>query len=76
MKPLLSNKQEHTSCPRCQRTFDCRAEEVSQCQCQAVALTEPQQNYIRSLYEGCLCATCLLALQTDYQSAMVQCQNR
>ncbi|UHG89885.1 cysteine-rich CWC family protein [Spirosoma oryzicola] len=63
-----SSKHEHIACPRCQRPFECRVGSINLCQCQSITLTETQQHYIRSLYEGCLCADCLCALRTDYNN--------
>ena len=59
-------KHEHVGCPRCQRHFECRVGSINLCQCQTLTLTDDQHRYIRSLYEGCLCADCLLALRTEY----------
>ncbi|WP_460995945.1 cysteine-rich CWC family protein [Spirosoma harenae] len=62
----LPSKPEHTACPRCERSFECRAGSVNLCQCQPVQLTESQRQYIGSLFQGCLCADCLRTLQAEY----------
>jgi hypothetical protein len=62
----MNAKDEHTACPRCQRVFACKVGSIRLCQCQSVQLTDPQQEYVRSLYQGCLCADCLLILRSDY----------
>ncbi|WP_223860864.1 cysteine-rich CWC family protein [Spirosoma validum] len=59
-------KHEHTACPRCQRSFECRVGSINLCQCQRVQLSDAQQHYVSSQYQGCLCADCLLALRTEY----------
>ncbi|GAB3886894.1 cysteine-rich CWC family protein [Spirosoma agri] len=61
-----TSKHEHTACPRCQRTFECRVGSINLCQCQTLTLTEEQRHYVSSLYQGCLCADCLHSLRTDY----------
>ncbi|MFD2935849.1 cysteine-rich CWC family protein [Spirosoma flavum] len=66
MSLTLTAKHEHIACPRCQRSFECRVGSINLCQCQAVQLTENQQNYVGSLYQDCLCANCLLELRTEF----------
>ncbi|MVM30808.1 hypothetical protein GO755_12270 [Spirosoma sp. HMF4905] len=66
MENQLSGKHEHTACPRCHRVFECRVGSINLCQCQAVQLTYDQLQYVRSAYQGCLCADCLLAVRTEY----------
>ncbi|MBK0380742.1 cysteine-rich CWC family protein [Mucilaginibacter segetis] len=36
------------------------------CQCSTMQLTLNEVQYISELYEGCLCAACLLELQQEY----------
>ena len=47
-------------CPRCNSLFECKSGSVLLCQCQTVALTEMQREYIASSYQNCLCPKCLL----------------
>ena len=68
MSLLLSAKQEHIACPRCQRAFACRVGSIHLCQCQALTLTGDQQQYVSSQYQGCLCADCLLVLRSEYNN--------
>ncbi|GAB3554700.1 cysteine-rich CWC family protein [Spirosoma fluminis] len=55
------------ACPRCQRTFACRAGTIGACQCQAVELTATQRHHISTLYTGCLCADCLVAVRSEHE---------
>ncbi|MVM38665.1 hypothetical protein GO730_15805 [Spirosoma sp. HMF3257] len=66
MESQLSDKHQHAACARCHRTFECRVGSINFCQCQSIQLTDDQQQYIRSTYQGCLCADCLLAVRTEY----------
>ncbi|WP_338870214.1 cysteine-rich CWC family protein [Spirosoma sp. SC4-14] len=65
---MTTNRFTHTPsvCPRCQQPFLCRAGAIQVCQCQTVSLTDAQRQFIASLFEGCLCANCLRALQSEY----------
>jgi hypothetical protein len=66
MSLISTAKHEHIACPRCQRPFECRVGSINLCQCKTLTLTDDQQDYVSSLYQGCLCADCLLALRTEY----------
>ncbi len=48
------------TCPRCGRTFICNHEDIAQCQCSRVALTDKARAAVRAQYpDKCLCADCL-----------------
>ncbi|WP_460950633.1 cysteine-rich CWC family protein [Spirosoma daeguense] len=66
MSPDCIGKHEHTGCPRCHRSFECRVGSINLCQCQSLTLTEAQRHYVSSLYQGCLCADCLRILRSEY----------
>jgi hypothetical protein len=57
---------EHKLCPRCNDTFECKCGSIQLCQCHNVALEDFHQDYIRSLYDDCLCASCLTELRRKY----------
>ncbi|MBS1512410.1 MAG: cysteine-rich CWC family protein [Bacteroidetes bacterium] len=61
----MSN-HETTYCPRCSKTFECRAGNITQCQCYGVQLTVEERAYVETLYNDCLCRTCLLQMKNDY----------
>ncbi|PUZ24459.1 Cysteine-rich CWC [Chitinophaga costaii] len=56
---------ESVDCARCGAHFECKVGNITQCQCQAVTLTDEDRRYIRTQYETCLCAKCLLALRNE-----------
>lgn len=60
------SKHDQVACPRCGTIYECKMGSINLCQCTAVQLTEEQRQYISSSFSDCLCATCLLALQTEY----------
>ncbi|MBD2754608.1 cysteine-rich CWC family protein [Spirosoma validum] len=59
-------KHDQVVCPRCETVYECKVGSINLCQCTSVELTEEQRQYIRSLFDGCLCARCLSALRTEY----------
>jgi hypothetical protein len=60
------NKHEIISCERCMKRIECKANSYTKCQCSEVRLTLNEVQYIGDLFDGCLCAGCLLELQQEY----------
>lgn len=60
------SKHDQVACPRCGTIYECKMGSINLCQCTTVHLTEEQRQYIGSLFSDCLCANCLVVLQTDY----------
>ncbi|WP_345950924.1 MULTISPECIES: cysteine-rich CWC family protein [unclassified Mucilaginibacter] len=63
-------KHEIIQCDRCRTAFECKANSYTRCQCSAVQLTINEVQYVAELYDGCLCANCLLELQKEYQEGL------
>lgn len=59
-------QHETHSCPRCSKRFVCLAGNISGCNCRQVALGDAARTYIAALFAGCLCNTCLLELNYEY----------
>lgn len=51
-----------TRCPRCGAEFRCQPEDIRNCQCSAVPLSEELRERLEREYDGCLCANCLREL--------------
>ena len=56
-------KHEEKQCPRCQKTFECKAGSITQCQCAQIQLSEELTLKIEQQYSDCLCLQCLQELQ-------------
>ena len=52
-------QHEIKQCPRCNIDFECKTNNVLQCQCAEISLSEKQRSRIASEYSDCLCAECL-----------------
>ena len=63
-------KHEIISCDRCGARIECKANSYTKCQCSEVQLTINEVQYISENYEGCMCANCLLDLQSEYRDMM------
>jgi hypothetical protein len=64
---FLMNKHEIITCERCGASIECKANANLKCQCNTVQLNLNEVQYVSELYEGCLCAGCLKALQQEYR---------
>lgn len=60
-------KHEQRNCPRCDAEFECKVGSILLCQCTEAILTEEERDYVISLYDDCLCASCLSMLKSEYQ---------
>ena len=56
---------EKKPCPRCGKNFECKAGNISQCQCFGFTLTDELKAYLEQRYSDCLCKNCLEYLQLE-----------
>lgn len=54
-------------CPNCQNSFECKSDDVINCQCASVQLDQTQRDKILKQYDDCLCANCLERLRIEYK---------
>ena len=55
------------NCPRCQNEFECKSDDVKNCHCALVELTQKQRDKMLKQYDDCLCALCLERLRIEYK---------
>ncbi|MGR8930639.1 MAG: cysteine-rich CWC family protein [Gammaproteobacteria bacterium] len=56
-------KHEAKHCPRCRRQFVCKVNRIHRCDCSNVCLSLETIEYIRQVYDECLCSVCLKELE-------------
>ena len=61
-------KHEEKTCERCACSFECKAGNISDCQCQTVSITPEQRAWISTEFQDCLCVQCLKELQRQYMN--------
>ena len=66
----MNTPQPPKQCPRCKNDFECRVDDISQCQCSAVTLTDEERLYLSQHYNDCLCAKCMVELQSQYNDRL------
>jgi len=55
-------------CPRCNAPFSCKVEDIHECQCNNISLSEAEREHIAGAYVDCLCLQCLLAIKEGLKS--------
>jgi hypothetical protein len=62
-------KHELKTCPRCGRTFECKANNPVRCNCALVELDEERLDAMQRRYSDCLCLDCLRAIAAGHGPA-------
>ncbi len=57
---------ESKQCVRCRSEFECKPENIGECQCSRIQLNDDERAFIKSAFEGCLCLTCLQELKREF----------
>lgn len=57
---------EAKTCPRCTIAFECKAGDITQCQCYGLHLSVEERAFVEERYRDCLCANCLQELKNNY----------
>lgn len=65
---MNQSKHETVCCERCKTPFECKANAYAKCQCSTLQLSLNEVQYVSELFDGCLCASCLLELQQEYKA--------
>ena len=67
-------KHEEKICPRCGAGFECKAGDISHCQCSSIQLSEAETKFIADKFPDCLCAVCMKAIKSEYSILKRQLQ--
>ena len=65
-------QDESKTCGRCKAPFECKAGNITLCQCSSITLSAQEKQFIAGSYADCLCRDCLLALKAEFQQLPVQ----
>ena len=52
-------KADYNYCPKCGTPFECKWEDILNCQCNTVSLPAETVRFLEKHYESCLCENCL-----------------
>jgi hypothetical protein len=50
-------------CSKCNKQFECCANDIKHCQCYNIALSQATKEFIANNYKDCLCAECLKEIE-------------
>ena len=64
-------KPEPKNCPRCGTAFTCLVEDIDNCPCHVLVLSEPAKVFLKSSYLDCLCTECLIHINQQTQEALL-----
>ncbi|MEP6681926.1 MAG: cysteine-rich CWC family protein [Parafilimonas sp.] len=53
-------------CVRCNNAFECKAGDITNCQCNNIELSIEERSFIEDGYSDCVCINCLLQLKNRY----------
>ena len=59
------NRHETKDCPRCNKPFECKPGNITQCQCFGIKVKPELKAWLDKCYYDCLCRECLQYLQQD-----------
>ena len=62
-------KHEIKTCPKCKTGFECKTNDIVNCQCEPVKLEQCHRDYIALQFDDCLCADCLGELRSEFNTA-------
>ena len=65
-------KHEDKYCPRCNELFECKPDNITQCQCFGFSFTNEEKLFIEKNYSDCLCSACLTELKNEFTAALKQ----
>lgn len=54
------------TCARCGSKFECKSDDIAQCQCNTITLSSEVLSYVASKFDNCLCSNCLQELQSEF----------
>jgi hypothetical protein len=66
------SKHEIKQCAKCNTSFECKAGDITNCQCHGVQLSAEAEGYISKTYNDCLCRNCLQQLNNQYTLFILQ----
>ena len=60
-----SIKRGEKLCERCRCKFECRADDILNCDCSQIKISGKVIELVRKKYKGCLCVNCLKELNQN-----------
>src|SRR6267142_636389 len=55
-------------CARCNFQFECRVGSILLCQCAEVDLNDQERDYLKALYNDCLCTKCMREIKSEFHN--------
>lgn len=59
---------EEKKCPKCNNVFICTPHDILNCKCSTITLQKSESEYIKDLFNDCLCIHCLLEIKCSFNT--------
>jgi hypothetical protein len=69
------HQQGNKHCQRCGRLFECKADDITQCQCYGIHLNADELQIISEQFGDCICLNCLNEIRVDSKTRNVDWDN-
>lgn len=56
-------------CPRCGSDFECKVDDLRNCDCVAIKVSLPVLKTLKDQYDDCLCPNCLVEVADNAESS-------
>lgn len=67
---IFMQKATISTCQRCQSTFQCKADDIANCQCASVTISKKAKQYLKTTNYGCLCKNCLVEINQQIKKEL------
>lgn len=58
------SKHEHKNCGRCEKPFECKVGDISNCECMEIILSNETKDFLSKTKYDCVCKKCLTELNS------------
>ncbi len=59
-------KHEQKNCPICHQLFECKVDNILNCQCYGITLGDAAKSWIDTQFSDCLCKNCLIKIDSQF----------
>ena len=59
---------EYKNCQRCGSSFECKVDDITNCQCYGIDLSVDELNFVSKQFVDCVCLKCLIEIRAEFQN--------
>ena len=61
-------KGRERKCPKCNNAFICTPDDILNCKCSTITLNKLETEYLKGLFNDCICSQCLLEIKSAFNT--------